>query len=166
MSSPKITRMFGFLPAAAGLGDCALPVWDGVKTHASTRRHAMRNGFIFMIVRMRLVESRHSRSKKTKWSVYGTLVLQGPNRRSQRIRRFQKYTSPFSLPARRSLGEGVFPPVRISLHAAKTEMVRAGVDFPFAARADDVARTVMIVAKKRPAAMHALFLVRLGGIER
>src|ERR1044072_1512098 len=90
MSSPKITRMFGFLPAAAGLGDCALPVLDGVKTHASTRRHTIGNSFVFMIVRMRLVESRHSRSKKTKEPVYGTLVLQGPNRRSQRKRRFSE----------------------------------------------------------------------------
>jgi hypothetical protein len=45
-------------------------------------------------------------------------------------------------------------------------MIGAGVDFAFAARADDVTRTVLIVAKKRAAAMHALFLVRLGGIER
>ena len=44
-------------------------------------------------------------------------------------------------------------------------MIRAGVDFAFAARADDVARTILIVAKKRAAAMDALLLVRLGRIE-
>ena len=47
----------------------------------------------------------------------------------------------------------------------KTEMIRAGVDFAFAAGADDVARAILIVAKKRAAAMHALLLVRLGRIE-
>ena len=56
---------------------------------------------------------------------------------------------------------------RLLLHhdATKTKMIGAGVDFAFAARADDVARTVLIVAKKRAAAMDALFLVRLGRIE-
>ena len=44
-------------------------------------------------------------------------------------------------------------------------MIRAGVDLPFAARADDVTRAVLVVAKKRAAAMHAFFLVRLGRIE-
>ena len=33
-------------------------------------------------------------------------------------------------------------------HATKTEMIRAGVDFAFAAGADDVARAILIVAKK------------------
>jgi hypothetical protein len=33
-------------------------------------------------------------------------------------------------------------------HAAKTEMVGAGVDFAFAARADDVSRAILVVAKK------------------
>ena len=51
-------------------------------------------------------------------------------------------------------------------HAAKAEMVRAGVDFAFAACPDDVAGTKLFVAKKRAAAMHALLLVRLSGIER
>jgi hypothetical protein len=44
-------------------------------------------------------------------------------------------------------------------------MIGAGIDFAFAVRADDVTRTVLVVAKKRAAAMDALFLVRLGGIE-
>ena len=44
-------------------------------------------------------------------------------------------------------------------------MVGAGVDLAFAARADDVTRTVLVVAKKRAATVHALFLVRLGRIE-
>jgi hypothetical protein len=44
-------------------------------------------------------------------------------------------------------------------------MIGAGVDFAFAACANDVTRTILIVAKKRAAAMDALFLVRLGGIE-
>ena len=43
-------------------------------------------------------------------------------------------------------------------------MIGAGVDFAFAARADDVTRTILIVAKKRASAMDALFLVRLGRI--
>jgi hypothetical protein len=33
-------------------------------------------------------------------------------------------------------------------HATKTEMVGAGIDFAFAARADDVARAILVVAKK------------------
>jgi len=45
-------------------------------------------------------------------------------------------------------------------------VVGAGVEFAFAARANDVARAMLIVAKKRIAAMHALFPVRLGWIER
>jgi len=44
-------------------------------------------------------------------------------------------------------------------------MIRAGVDFPFAERAKDVTRAILIVAEKRAAAVHALFLVRLGRIE-
>ena len=51
------------------------------------------------------------------------------------------------------------------LHAAKAEMVGAGVDFAFAARADDVTRAVLVVAQKRASAMDALFLVRLGWIK-
>jgi hypothetical protein len=41
-------------------------------------------------------------------------------------------------------------------------MIGGGVDFAFAARADDVTRTILVVAKKRTAAMDARFLVRLG----
>ena len=37
---------------------------------------------------------------------------------------------------------------RTLFHAAKAEMVGPGVDFAFAARADDVARAIMFVAKK------------------
>ena len=51
------------------------------------------------------------------------------------------------------------------MHATKTEMVSAGVNFAFAARAHYVTRTVLIVAKKRAAAVDALFLVRFGWIE-
>src|SRR5262245_60941375 len=52
------------------------------------------------------------------------------------------------------------------LHAAKAEMVGAGADLAPAARADDVARAVLIGAEKRPAAMDLLGLLRLGRIER
>jgi dihydroxyacetone kinase-like predicted kinase len=38
-------------------------------------------------------------------------------------------------------------------HATKTEMIRAGVDFAFVARADDVTGTILVVAKKRAAAV-------------
>src|SRR5436190_22890100 len=44
-------------------------------------------------------------------------------------------------------------------------MIRAGVDFAFAAHANDITRTVLVVAKERAAAVHALFLVRFGWIE-
>ena len=44
-------------------------------------------------------------------------------------------------------------------------MVGGGVDFAFAARADHVSRAVLVIAKKRAATVHALFLVRLGRIE-
>ena len=50
-------------------------------------------------------------------------------------------------------------------HAAEAEMVRAGADFALAARADHVARAVLIGAEERAAAVHALLLARLGGIE-
>src|SRR6266704_1811544 len=50
-------------------------------------------------------------------------------------------------------------------HATEAEMIRAGVDLAFAARADDVARAILVVAKKRAAAMHALLLVRLRRIK-
>ena len=48
---------------------------------------------------------------------------------------------------------------------AEAEMIRASVDLAFAARADDVARAILFVAKKRAPAMDALFLVRFGWIE-
>src|SRR5438552_19146033 len=51
-------------------------------------------------------------------------------------------------------------------HAAKAEMVGAGIDFAFTARADDVARAILVVAQKRTAAVHALLFARLGRIER
>ena len=56
---------------------------------------------------------------------------------------------------------------RLLLHhdATKTKMIGTGIDFSFAACAHYVARTVLIVAKKRAAAVHAFFLVRLGRIE-
>ena len=44
-------------------------------------------------------------------------------------------------------------------------MIGAGIDFAFAARADDVARAILIVAQERAAAMHVLLLVRLGRIK-
>src|SRR4029077_12313295 len=49
--------------------------------------------------------------------------------------------------------------------ATKTKMIGAGIDFSFAACAHYVTRTVLIVAKKRAAAVHALFLVRLGWVD-
>src|SRR6476620_2391260 len=45
-------------------------------------------------------------------------------------------------------------------------MVRPSVHFAFAARADDVPRTILLIAKKRPAPMDALLLVRLSRIKR
>ena len=53
MSSPQMTRMFGFFPEE-GAGDCALT--DALKTHISARLNAAKMSFVFMIVRMRLVE--------------------------------------------------------------------------------------------------------------
>src|SRR5438874_4009651 len=44
-------------------------------------------------------------------------------------------------------------------------MIGAGVHLAFAACAHDVARAVLVVAKKRAAAMHALLLVRLSWIK-
>src|SRR5262245_26078520 len=41
-----------------------------------------------------------------------------------------------------------------------------GIDFAFAARADDVTRTILLVAKKRAAAMNTFLLVRLSRIKR
>ena|SRR5436305_1245083 len=51
-------------------------------------------------------------------------------------------------------------------HAAEAEMIGTGVDLPFAARADNVAGTILSVAKKRAAPMHPLLLAGLGRIER
>jgi hypothetical protein len=45
-------------------------------------------------------------------------------------------------------------------------MIRARVHFAFPASADDIPRTILVVAKKRAAAMNALLLIRFGGIER
>src|SRR6184192_3976456 len=44
-------------------------------------------------------------------------------------------------------------------------MIGARVEFAFAACADDVPRTILLVAKKRAAPMDALFLVRLSRIK-
>src|ERR1700756_2934576 len=44
-------------------------------------------------------------------------------------------------------------------------MIRTGIYFAFAARADDVARTILLIAKKRPTAMDSLLLVRLSRIQ-
>jgi hypothetical protein len=49
------------------------------------------------------------------------------------------------------------------LTGKEIEMIGAGVDFAFAARADDVTRRIPVVAKERAAAMHALFLVSSEG---
>src|SRR5215471_8189387 len=55
--------------------------------------------------------------------------------------------------------------LRKRLHAPKTEMICAGVDFPFSAGADDVARAILLIAKKRPAPMDSLLLVRFSRIK-
>src|SRR5947208_16736395 len=44
-------------------------------------------------------------------------------------------------------------------------MVGPSVHFAFAACADNVARTILLIAKKRAAAMDALFLVRFSWIK-
>ena len=44
-------------------------------------------------------------------------------------------------------------------------MVGAGVNFAFAAGTDDVARTVLLIAKERTAAMDPFLLVRFRGIK-
>src|SRR5258707_12054441 len=51
-------------------------------------------------------------------------------------------------------------------HTAKTKMIRAGVHFAFAARADDVTGAVLVVAKEGAAAMNAFWLVRFSWVER
>jgi hypothetical protein len=45
-------------------------------------------------------------------------------------------------------------------------MISAGIDFAFAASADDIARTVLSVTEKRTAAMYALLLGGFGRIKR
>ena len=55
--------------------------------------------------------------------------------------------------------------LRSGFHAAKAEMICARIDLTLAAGAHDVARTILLIAKKRPAAMDALLLVRLSGIQ-
>src|SRR5438477_186564 len=44
-------------------------------------------------------------------------------------------------------------------------MIGSRVDFAFAARPDDVARAILLIAKKRATAMDPLLLVRLSGIK-
>src|ERR1043166_4190933 len=44
-------------------------------------------------------------------------------------------------------------------------MIGPCIDFTFAARADDIAGTISLVAKKRAAPMNALLLVGLGWIQ-
>ena len=50
--------------------------------------------------------------------------------------------------------------------AAKAKMVGAGIDFAFAAGAEDVARTIFATAKEGAAAVDALVFVRFRRIER
>src|SRR6516165_8712283 len=51
-------------------------------------------------------------------------------------------------------------------HRAKTEMVRARIDIALAARADHVARAVLVRAEERSAAMDLLRLARLRRVVR
>src|ERR1044071_2640139 len=44
-------------------------------------------------------------------------------------------------------------------------MIRSGVDLALTARANNVTRAVVLIAKERTTTMHALLLVRFGGIE-
>src|SRR4030095_7816254 len=46
------------------------------------------------------------------------------------------------------------------------KVIGTGIDLSLAARADDVARTILVVAKKRAAALDPLFFRRLRWIER
>ena len=55
--------------------------------------------------------------------------------------------------------------LRLRFHAPKAEMICTRIDFAFAAGADDVARAILLVAKKRSAAMDAFLLVRLSRIK-
>src|SRR5205809_971163 len=52
------------------------------------------------------------------------------------------------------------------LHAAKADVVRGGPDFAFAAGADHVTGAILVRAQVRAAALDALLLPRLRGIER
>src|SRR6476661_2014341 len=47
MSSPKITRMFGFF-AKDGVGDCAVALPGAIRTQACARLSAVRMSFVFM----------------------------------------------------------------------------------------------------------------------
>ena len=51
-------------------------------------------------------------------------------------------------------------------YRAKAEVIARGADLAFAARADHVAGAILVGAEKRAAAMHALFLRRLGRVDR
>ena len=53
-----------------------------------------------------------------------------------------------------------------SLDAPEAEVIGAGAELTLATRADDVARAVLIGAKKRTAAMDALLLAWLGRVVR
>src|SRR5215469_7292965 len=59
----------------------------------------------------------------------------------------------------RSLGRGY------RFHTTKTKMIRAGADFTFSPSTHDIARTILICAQKRSAALHALFLGWFGRVE-
>src|SRR5262245_29225474 len=52
------------------------------------------------------------------------------------------------------------------LHAAKSKVIASGAELAFAARSDHVTSAILVGAQKRTAAMDALFLGRLSGIER
>ena len=56
--------------------------------------------------------------------------------------------------------------VATRFHAAEAEVIARGAHLALAARADHVARAVLVGAEERAAAVHALLLGRLGGIER
>ena len=47
------------------------------------------------------------------------------------------------------------------LHASEPQMVAAGPDFAFAARADHVTSTIQVRAEKRPASMYTPWFIRL-----
>src|SRR2546423_15504817 len=72
MSSPKMTRMFGFF-AEEGPGDWALPV----KTHTNAKLNDAAASFFFMMWRCDRLKPLRSRSGNTNHFVYRTLVLCG-----------------------------------------------------------------------------------------